>query len=122
MILLIISFLFTALIIKSNYNLDVALDDGDSGSNVIEPQAQKASNFFDVHKYHLSDEKIDWHNYAFVDEESERVGRGEHGKGDKLGDDEDAEYDALFKQNGYNAVLSDKISVNRSVKDIRHKE
>lgn len=98
--------------------------------NQIEPQALQqqqqrqptADGFFEVHKFQLSDEKIDWHNYELIEQERARKGRGEQGKRDQLLPTEEKEYESLFNQNGYNAVLSDKISVNRSVKDIRHKE
>ncbi|KAI5732458.1 hypothetical protein M8J76_000430 [Diaphorina citri] len=67
--------------------------------------------------------KIDWHNYDQISAESKRVGIGEHGvpvhldfkKYDK------SKYDELFKVNGFNAYLSDMISLNRSIPDIRHK-
>lgn len=50
-------------------------------------------------------------------------GIGEQGKPAKLPDGYDKlQYDSLYQQNGYNALLSDYISLNRSVPDIRHKE
>lgn len=65
-------------------------------------------------------EKIDWHDYEAMEKDSKRVGIGEGGKRATL----DAEYRTLetkmFRQNGFNALLSDSISVNRSIPDIRN--
>lgn len=63
---------------------------------------------------------IDWHDYKLISEDLSRVGFGEHGKAEKIEEDEKSEEDTLFRQNGFNALLSDKISLNRSVPDIRH--
>lgn len=48
------------------------------------------------------------------------IGRGEQGKPVSLKSTEMDNYDALYKVNGFNAALSDKIAVDRSVPDIRH--
>lgn len=66
--------------------------------------------------------KIDWHNYKFIEAEQQRNGIGEHGAPAFLPTDMEDERKRLFDQNGFNALLSDKIALNRSVKDIRHKE
>lgn len=66
--------------------------------------------------------KIDWHDYKFIDGEKQRHGIGEHGVPASLPADLEDERKRLFDQNGFNALLSDKIALNRSVKDIRHKE
>lgn len=66
--------------------------------------------------------KIDWHDYKFIRGEELRQGTGEHGAPAFLPSNLDDERKQLFDQNGFNALLSDKISLNRSVKDIRHKE
>ena len=50
-------------------------------------------------------------------------GNGEHGVAAKLPDGYQKEtYDDLYSTNGFNALLSDFISVNRSLPDIRHQE
>uniref|UniRef100_A0A336L7D7 Polypeptide N-acetylgalactosaminyltransferase n=1 Tax=Culicoides sonorensis TaxID=179676 RepID=A0A336L7D7_CULSO len=64
--------------------------------------------------------KIDWHDYDYIKKEQERVGTGEQGKPSQLDPGQDELQDKLFKRNGFNALLSDQISVNRSVLDIRH--
>lgn len=70
----------------------------------------------------ISDEKIDWHNYEQIEEEKRRTGNGEHGIGGTLPPGTTAEEkEKLYKVNGFNALLSDHISLNRSVPDIRHK-
>ena len=66
--------------------------------------------------------KIDWHDYEYIKYEETREGLGEQGKSATLDSGQDALQDKLFKRNGFNALLSDKISVNRSVADIRHPE
>lgn len=48
-------------------------------------------------------------------------GTGEQGQVAHLSGKQLKKYDALFKVNGFNAALSDIISVNRSLPDIRHK-
>lgn len=63
---------------------------------------------------------IDWHDYKLISEDQSRIGIGEHGKLEKLDESEKDSQEALFRQNGFNALLSDRISLNRSVPDIRH--
>lgn len=63
---------------------------------------------------------IDWHDYKFIDQEKLRQGIGENGSEAKLPKSLENLKDDLFKENGFNAALSDLISVNRSVPDIRH--
>lgn len=65
--------------------------------------------------------KIDWHDYKLIEAEKLRVGIGEHGVPAFLPQGLDNERKQLFDQNGFNALLSDRIALNRSVKDIRHK-
>lgn len=66
--------------------------------------------------------KIDWQDYKFIEAERLRTGIGEQGAPASLSDNEEKDRKKLFDQNGFNALLSDKIALNRSVKDIRHKE
>lgn len=63
---------------------------------------------------------IDWHDYKFIDQEKLRKGFGENGSEAKLPKGLEKLKDFLYKENGFNAALSDLISVNRSVPDIRH--
>lgn len=63
---------------------------------------------------------IDWHDYKFIEQEKLRKGIGENGIEAKLPEGFEKLKDILYKENGFNAALSDLISVNRSVPDIRH--
>ncbi|CAO1307686.1 unnamed protein product [Diamesa tonsa] len=85
-----------------------------------------SKRFFIVQKQRLHIEnleslKVDWHDYKFIEEESQRVGPGEQGK--PVNDVEPNEEELnkqLFDENGYYGLISDKISVNRSISDLRH--
>lgn len=66
--------------------------------------------------------KIDWHNYKQIAADDARVGPGEQGAGVVLNAEEEKLKDELYKVNGFNAFASDKISLERSLKDIRHPE
>lgn len=67
------------------------------------------------------DNKIDWHDWEFANREKQRIGIGEQGVSATLTSLNQHKYDELYKVNGFNALLSDSISVNRSIPDIRHK-
>lgn len=68
-----------------------------------------------------SAEKINWHDVSLIAEEGKRSGIGEHGAAATLPPNHSkAKYADLYGSNGYNALISDYISVNRSVPDIRH--
>lgn len=72
-----------------------------------------------VQKY----ERWDWHNYDFMIYEAGRQGNGEQGRGVMLTDPKEFEIDnKLEKQEGLHVVVSDKISVNRSLPDTRPEE
>ncbi|XP_050521586.1 N-acetylgalactosaminyltransferase 6-like isoform X2 [Daktulosphaira vitifoliae] len=65
--------------------------------------------------------KIDWHDWHQIHLEKLRTGIGEHGARAKISLSEaKTKYDTLYKVNGFNALLSDSISLNRSIPDIRH--
>lgn len=64
--------------------------------------------------------KIDWHNYKQIAEDAVRIGPGEQGAAVILNAEEEKQKDDLYKVNGFNAYASDKISLQRSLKDIRH--
>lgn len=66
--------------------------------------------------------KIDWHDYKFMKYENSRKGIGENGSQFELYHMNKSFEITMYHQNGFNAVLSDKISLNRSLPDIRHKD
>lgn len=65
-------------------------------------------------------ERKDYHDKVFMEMEQSRVGPGENGKKFVITDDEElAKNRELLKKFGFFAGLSDQISVNRSVPDVR---
>lgn len=86
-----------------------------------ELKPSNASAFFSAPK-NVERTKIDWHDYRFMEEERKRTGIGEMGKPAHLKPEDEAERKRILALNGFNGYLSDKISLNRSVADIRHKK
>lgn len=75
-----------------------------------------------IQEYPVADNfgRRDWHDYEFMKYESERKGIGEQGAGLTLTDPDDIELDKkLSEEEGIHVVVSDKISLNRSVIDTR---
>jgi hypothetical protein len=68
------------------------------------------------------DGKIDWHDYAKIGEELKRTGPGEGGTGVQIPPAEESKKQAIYAVNGFNGYASDKISLDRSIRDIRHPE
>lgn len=65
--------------------------------------------------------KVDWHDYAFIESELLRDGPGDQGKAvTEVDPGEEEMNQKIFDANGYFGLISDKISVNRSVIDLRH--
>jgi polypeptide N-acetylgalactosaminyltransferase len=65
--------------------------------------------------------KVDWHDYKLIEAESKQKGIGEQGKSAFLSANDSAKKEELYKVNGFNGLLSDRIALNRSLPDIRHK-
>ncbi|PAA46806.1 hypothetical protein BOX15_Mlig026560g4, partial [Macrostomum lignano] len=64
---------------------------------------------------------VDWHDHKAIAKEKQRKGPGEQGLAYNLPADQDkAEVDRLYRANGYNGYLSDRLSLYRSIKDLRH--
>lgn len=83
----------------------------------------QGGDYFDRHKGYINPEKTDWHDYEFLKKEAKRHGIGEANDPiPQVLPEEELKKDEMFLANGYNARLSDQISVNRSVPDLRHKE
>lgn len=72
---------------------------------------------------HLSNaNKKDWHNYTAILLDSLRIGFGEQGKRVFNHDTQNTELERKMSlENGFNAYLSDRIALNRSLPDIRYK-
>jgi hypothetical protein len=66
--------------------------------------------------------KIDWHDRILIEKENRRKGLGEQGIAAKLSGRDKVNEAKISLANGFNGLLSDKISVNRSLPDIRHPE
>ncbi|CAF0906543.1 unnamed protein product [Didymodactylos carnosus] len=66
--------------------------------------------------------KIDWHDYNQIAEDNARTGLGEQGQPvePSMQERSSHEFSKLYRENGFNAYVSDNISIHRSVKDIRH--
>lgn len=65
-------------------------------------------------------EKIDWHDLGFVNYEASRKGLGEHGIAVELTDSDDIKSNEQISDvEGLSGLISDRISVNRSLPDTR---
>nr|XP_061818684.1 polypeptide N-acetylgalactosaminyltransferase 10-like isoform X2 [Nerophis lumbriciformis] len=62
--------------------------------------------------------RTDWHDYAAMRRDAARVGDGEQGKPFPISDAD--RVDLAYRENGFNIYVSDRISLNRSLPDIRH--
>ncbi|KAH8352919.1 hypothetical protein KR084_007287 [Drosophila pseudotakahashii] len=66
-------------------------------------------------------ERKDWHDYAAMEADRKRTGFGEHGVAVKVENPDEKQMETeMYEMNGFNGLLSDRISINRSVPDIRH--
>ncbi len=63
-----------------------------------------------------------WHDYKAMDLDKKRQGKGEQGSPVALPSDPDTKEleEKVYRVNGFDGLVSDQISLNRSVKDIRH--
>lgn len=82
----------------------------------------KQGDFFVKHPRNIGTKKIDWNDYVFQAAERARTGIGEHGVAASVPASQAKERKIQYDANGFDALLSDMISLNRSVKDTRHKE
>lgn len=63
-------------------------------------------------------ERRDWHDHEQIRQDHDRIGNGEQGKPFQMTDGD--RVDQAYRENGFNIYVSDKISLNRSLPDIRH--
>ncbi|XP_052852223.1 N-acetylgalactosaminyltransferase 4 [Drosophila gunungcola] len=65
-------------------------------------------------------ERKDWHDYAAMEADKKRTGFGENGMPAFIDDLSEKELEAeMSLKNGFNGLISDRISINRSVPDVR---
>ncbi|KAH6936565.1 hypothetical protein HPB50_019175 [Hyalomma asiaticum] len=67
-----------------------------------------------------ADGKKDWHDLAMIKRDAEAKGPGEQGAAFFLPAGMEKKKDELYKVNGFNALASDFIALNRSLPDIRN--
>lgn len=73
-----------------------------------------------VYPFAIDYKRKDWHDYEFVEYEKSRSGPGEHGIAHFLTDPDDiARNEEIFNTHGLFGLVSDQISVNRSLPDTR---
>lgn len=119
--------LLTIFLYKTFHYIHPRSNDDNSINNNRVAGAQKSQYhprqgaFFMGYEKNAKQFRIDWHDYKFIEAEKLRSGVGEQGEPAFLPPGLDNERKQLFDQNGFNALLSDRIALNRSVKDIRHK-
>lgn len=93
-----------------------------SNSDRLESGLRLQREFYGKHPRDIGDRKIDWSDYEFLAAERARTGIGEHGEAAAVPPSLQHERKVHYDENGFDGLLSDMISLNRSVKDIRHKE
>lgn len=87
--------------------------------NQMQEASSRASNSF-FRNYDRV--KIDWHDYAYINAEKNQTGIGERGIAAYVSEEDEPERRRLAGIAGFNALLSDRIALNRTIPDIRHKE
>lgn len=113
--IVVISFLVVILFVKIFCNLTIFKSS--PGSETLKRVKQ---NRHVEYPFATNYDRKDWHDYAFIAYEKSRIGPGEHGQPVTLTDPKEIEENEKLKQSdGLSAVISDKISVLRSVPDVR---
>lgn len=69
-------------------------------------------------KKKITSDRIDWHDWDFIEQEAVRDGIGEHGAKAFL-DNYPNISELINMTQGYNGYLSDEIALNRALKDLR---
>lgn len=70
----------------------------------------------------LTNETKDWNDYELMKEERSRIGFGEQGMKTFRDKETVMDEETLMRENGHNAIISDKISLERAVPDLRSVE
>lgn len=71
-----------------------------------------------LNRMRIPSDLVDWHDWDVIEHEALRHGIGEHGKKAYLNNYPPIS-DLINKTLGYNGYLSDKIALNRALKDLR---
>ena len=71
-------------------------------------------------QYKVGQSKIDWHDWEQISEELKRTGPGEQGKPVIVDGTQKDKDRSSYQENGFSGFVSDQISLERAVKDIRH--
>lgn len=100
-------------------NVETMADGEDHPTGVhLHPNEHKRVSFF----RNTDKTRKDWHEYEFIEMERERVGVGEQGDGADFSNYDPNEVKRQMGLGGFNGVVSDNISLNRSLPDVRHPE
>jgi polypeptide N-acetylgalactosaminyltransferase len=90
------------------------------GDQIKKQFIHRQVSFFDGAPKNSNRRRIDWHDYNLLKAELTRRGPGENGTKVIAHNIDLTMQKAIFQANGYNGLVSDMISVNRSLPDIRH--
>ena len=71
-------------------------------------------------QYKVDITKMDWHDWEFIAKEQKRTGPGEQGKPVNLASNEISISQSSYESNGFSGYVSDKLALDRAIKDIRH--
>lgn len=109
---------------KWSSRLRASKTNGHSNGEPILEDELDLTQFYDINvPFRLPEtkgSKRDWDDYVAMDMEMKRIGLGEQGVPAYITDDTKKELEQMLSmENGFNALLSDSISVNRSVPDVR---
>nr|CAH8871614.1 unnamed protein product [Trichobilharzia regenti] len=91
-----------------------------AGNHLSKSENQNANELLSLNKQYKLAERIDWENYTFSAIERSRRGPGENGMAVRLSSEEKEMSVRTQNKNGFSIYVSQKIKVDRSIKDIRH--
>ncbi|XP_011214220.2 N-acetylgalactosaminyltransferase 4 [Bactrocera dorsalis] len=107
--------------IQAGVDNRAAVDDSAAASGKAEKVTKIVKGLFTIPE--AVGEKKDWEDSEQMERDAKRKGLGEHGEAAYVKDESLKELEQeMSLDNGFNALLSDLISVNRSVPDVRHED